>query len=286
MGARSVVCAALALTVLALGVAGCGGGGSSSPTGASGASGATGAQGRAGSPVVVYFAPAAGGRANQIGRTLLKAGRISLIGNTLASTFELPETVKIHGVNGFGGGPFFNPKNNTITFQYGFANLVFETLAQLHPEWSRYRLGQAVGAVNAFILEHEFAHALVSIYNLPVLGREEDAADDLATLLLLQVPGQGDQFVADSAEFWAALSGRQRTPTLSDYADVHSLDLQRALEMLCELAGSSKRGFREVARLNVLPASRLNGCPAEFKEKAKSFEQVLDPHLDHPLDLG
>jgi Putative metallopeptidase len=288
-GSRRFRSATAAAVLVALAVAGCGGGSdessssstTSAATGASGVAGATGEQGTGVAPVEVSF-QAPRGSQNAFGAGLLKANKLSLIGNAFAQLFQVPETVKIEGVNGFGGGPFFNPKNNTITFQYGFVGLVYQTMSQLHPDWSQYRIGTAVGAVDSFIIAHEYTHALISIYNLPVLGREEDAADELGTLLLLRAQ-QGPKYVFDAAQFWATLSNRQAQPTLADYADVHSLDLQRSLDMLCELAGSSKDSYRGVASLRILPASRLQGCPAEYQQKVKSFEQVLGPHLQGSL---
>ena len=277
--------------VLAMVAAGCGGGDESSSsttssTGASGVAGATGEGGPVGAgDVEVTFAPPNGAQ-NKLGAGLLNAGgALEGLAQVLAETFELPEDLSVQGVNGFGPGPFFNPKDNSITEPYLFSTIVYKTLGQLHPEWTQYRLGQGVGAVNSFIFEHEFAHALIDIYDLPVLGREEDAADDLAVLLLLPSK-QGDQFVSDAAAFWAALSDRQRVPRLSDYADVHSFDLQRAFTMLCLLAGSTPENYQTVQAMGALPNARLAGCRAEFKQKAKSYEDVLEPHVQGDLDFG
>ena len=281
---------ALALAAMLVGlVAGCGGDDETSSTGASGASGVAGATGEGGpvgaGEVDVTFEDAQGGQ-NALGKKLLNAGgALTGLAETLSTTFELPEDLTVQGVNGFGPGPFYNPKDKSITYPYLFSTLVYQTLTQLNPNWSQYRLGQGVGAVNSMVFEHEFAHSLIDIYDLPVLGREEDAADDLAVLLLIPAKG-GAQFVSDAASFWAALSDRQRVPQLSDYADVHSFDLQRAFSMLCLLAGSSPENFQLVQNMNVLPASRLAGCRAEFKQKADSYEDVLDPHVSAPLNLG
>lgn len=283
-----VICA------IALFVAGCGGDSDGSETSASstasastvaaGASGASGASGPTVGAVQVNFQPPRGGD-NALGATLLKAVGVENLIGSFSGAFQVPGELSVDGVNGFGGGPFYNPRNQSITFQYGFSGLIFQTLRRLHPEWTAHRLGEGVGAVESFILAHEFTHALIDVYDLPVLGREEDAADDLATLILIKAQN-GDQFVSDSAQFWAALSRRQRVPTLSDYADVHSLDLQRAFEMMCELAGSSQQTFTEVRRLRVLPGARLARCPAEYQQKVESFEQVLEPHVQGRLDLS
>lgn len=285
---RFAIGAAVA-AVVALIATGCGGdGGTTDTTGASGASGVAGATGEggavgAGEVDVSFEAPQ--GAENQLGAKLLRAGGPGNLANVLSETFELPDDLAVRGVNGFGPGPFYNPRDKSITYPYLFSTLVFQTLNQLHPEWSQYRLGQGVGAVNSMVFEHEFAHALIDAYDLPVLGREEDAADDLAVLLLIPANG-GSQFVSDSAQFWAALADRQRVPQLSDYADVHSFDLQRAFSMLCLLAGSSKEHFQEVAAMRVLPDSRLATCRSEFQQKAQSYEDVLEPHVQGELDFG
>ena len=286
---RSALGVALAISI-ALIAAGCGGDSeettSATDTGASGVAGATGEGGPVGAGEVdVTFEDAQGGQ-NALGKKLLNAGgAMSNLANVLSETFELPDDLAVRGVNGFGPGPYYDPRDKSITYPYLFSTLVYNTLGQLNPNWSQYRLGQGVGAVNSMIFEHEFAHALIDIYDLPVLGREEDAADDLAVLLLIPAEG-GDQFITDSASFWAALSDRQRVPQLSDYADVHSFDLQRAFSMLCLLAGSSPENFATVQAMGVLPNSRLAGCRAEFKQKAQSYEDVLDEHVQGELDLG
>ncbi len=279
---------ALAIVVAVI-AAGCGGDSETTATDTTGATGTAGATGEGGpvgaGEVAVTFATPKPGE-NKLGHALLDAGgSLEGLAEILAETFELPEDLAVQGVNGFGPGPFYNPKDKSITYPYLFSALVYNTLGQINPNWSQYRLGQGVGAVNSFIFEHEFAHALIDIYDLPVLGREEDAADDLAVLLLIPAKG-GDQFITDSASFWAALSDRQSVPQLSDYADVHSFDLQRAFSMLCLLAGSSPENFQTVQAMGVLPNSRLASCRSEFQQKAQSYEDVLEPHVQGDLDFG
>lgn len=222
---------------------------------------------------------------NALGAKLLQANKLDLIGNALANTFELPKTLKVRAVNGFGRGPFYNPKDNSITFQYGFAALVFQTVAQSNPGMSQYEIGTNVGAIDSFILEHEFGHALIANFKLPVLGSEEDAADTIATILLLKA-SSGARYAADAAKFWADFSGRQNPPQVADYADVHSLDLQRAFDIMCDVAGSSKTSFRNVAKLQVLPSGRLSSCPHQYQQAVDSITAELQPHLQGSLNLA
>ena len=249
----------VAVVAAALGLAACGSSSSStSASGASGASGTSGEQGATSNISTTFAKPTS--KEDAIGATFLKEGGIAGLAQILGSTFEIPKHITVDAVNGLDGGPHYDPSNNTITFQYGFAALIFETLRQNNPDWSNHKLGFATGAVIAFILEHEFTHALIHVYNLPVLGKEEDAADTLATLLLLKSP-QGDKLALGAAEFWADFSGRQNPPAIADYADAHSLDLQRAYSIICDIAGSNQERYNEINQAGHPPQRRHQELP-------------------------
>jgi hypothetical protein len=300
---RRLVLVSLLISALALAVAGCGGGSSSTSssstsnsTSSTAAAADTGSEssaetettadapssGGAGEIKTVWQKPR--GEENQIGYELLKASETRYLAKSLASAFELPNTLTIKGVNGFGGGPFYNPEDNSITLPYEFATVVLGVIAQSDPEESEYEWGEAVGAVDSFILAHEFGHALIHNFELPVLGREEDAADGVATALLL-LASEGSVYAADAAEFWLNFSGRQNPPQLAEYADNHSFDRQRADNILCWIGGAEEELLVAFVENEVLPESRAVSCPGEWELLRRSVEQVLEPHLEHPLDL-
>jgi Putative metallopeptidase len=296
---RRLALVSLLISALALAVAGCGGGSSSSSTSStsstdSAAQTGSGSGGETettadssssegtGEIKTVWQKPR--GEENQIGYELLKASETRYLAKSLASAFELPNTLTIKGVNGFGGGPFYNPEDNSITLPYEFATVVLGVVAQSEPEESEYEWGEAVGAVDSFILAHEFGHALIHNFELPVLGREEDAADGIATALLL-LASEGSVYAADAAEFWINFSGRQNPPQLAEYADNHSFDRQRADNILCWIGGAEEELLVAFVENEVLPESRAVSCPGEWELLRRSVEQVMEPHLEHPLDL-
>jgi Putative metallopeptidase len=291
----------LLISALALAVAGCGGGSSSSSSssGSSTSSTASAAETGSGSTgetkttadsssegtgeiKAVWQKPR--GEENKVGYELLKASETRYLAKSLASAFELPNSLTIKGVNGFGGGPFYNPEDNSITLPYEFTTVVLGVIAQSDPEESQYEWGEAVGAVDSFILAHEFAHALIHNFELPVLGREEDAADGVATALLL-LASEGSVYAADAAEFWINFSGRQNPPQLAEYADNHSFDRQRADNILCWIGGAEEELLVAFVENEVLPESRAVSCPGEWELLRRSVEQVMEPHLEHPLNL-
>jgi hypothetical protein len=261
--------------------AGCGGSDSTSTGGGGSDSTSTGggvedSSSRTGQVRVVWQEPES--EEDKIGYELLQAAETEGVATELAEEFELPHPLLVRGVNGYGEGPFYLGEDNSITLPYGFAALVLEVLAEAEPENSEAELEEQANGVNSFILAHEFAHALIENFELPVLGKEEDAADSISTALLLEVPG-GDEYAADAALFWAGLSGEQESHSVAEYADSHSLDIQRAYNILCWVAGSSEASYEEVAELEVLPASRLETCPDEYEQLVTSVERELEPHL-------
>lgn len=277
-GARfSGVVAFLAVPVALLFAAGCGGSGSSSATDSTKDSNSDSGEVR-----VAWQEPET--EEDAFGYELLTAGETEEVAASLAEAFELPNPLLVRGVNGIGSGPFYDPEDNSITLPYGFAALAFEVEADSNPELGPEELGEQAGAINSFILAHEFAHALIANFELPVLGKEEDAADSIATAVLLEVP-EGDTYAADAAAFWADFSGRQEPPAVADFADAHALDLQRAFAILCWVAGSSRASYEEVAELEALPEPRLESCPGEYEQLVSSIEQELKPHLKNGVTL-
>jgi hypothetical protein len=291
----------LLISALAVAVVGCGGGSSpssssSSSSTSSTASAAETGSGSSGETETTADSSSSGtgeikavwqkprGEENKVGYELLKASETRYLAKSLASAFELPNTLTIKGVNGFGGGPFYNPEDNSITLPYEFTTVVLGVIAQADPEESQYEWGEAVGAVDSFILAHEFAHALIHNFELPVLGREEDAADGVATALLL-LASEGSVYAADAAEFWLNFSGRQNPPQLAEYADNHSFDRQRADNILCWIGGAEEELLVAFVENEVLPESRAVSCPGEWELLRRSVEQVMEPHLEHPLNL-
>jgi Putative metallopeptidase len=224
------------------------------------------------------------GEENVAGYELLKASETRSLAKSLATAFELPNPLLIKGVNGFGGGPFYNPEDNSITLPYEFPAVVFNVIVQSNPEGTPTEWGEAAGAVNSFILAHEFGHALIHNFELPVLGREEDAADGIATVVLLKAE-EGALYAIDAAEFWEAFSGRQDPPDLAEYADNHSFDRQRADNILCWVAGSDEGILEAFLENEILPEDRLAACPGEWNLLRSSAEQVLDPHLVNGANL-
>lgn len=128
-----------------------------------------------------------------------------------------------------------------------------------------------------FVLYHEVGHLLIDQLDLPVLGREEDAADNMATWTLLSKhTKEADQALADSARGWL-LSGvvYDSGGDESDYAAAHSLDKQRSYQIVCLMVGSDDNAFDPIATQYALDVDRRDSCGAEYDLTRRSFEGLL-----------
>jgi len=128
-----------------------------------------------------------------------------------------------------------------------------------------------------FTLYHEVAHLLIDKLNLPVLGREEDAADNIATWILLQkkTPDANDTLV-DAARGWR-LTGDSfnNVFTDDDYASGYSPERQRSLQIVCMMVGADGAAFREVANYYQIHAARQDTCFYDYDMLDRSMRGLL-----------
>lgn len=137
-----------------------------------------------------------------------------------------------------------------------------------------------------FVLAHETGHALISVFEIPVIGREEDAADALATVVALKMGNSfADRVVVNAARGWFLGDQRDKkegVPTA--FYDEHGLDLQRAYYIVCLMVGGARDKFTGLANEVKLPKERQNTCQFDFSNASWSWEEVLKPHMRKPED--
>ena len=121
---------------------------------------------------------------------------------------------------------------------------------------------------------HELGHALFDILNIPVFGREEDAADQFSAFLMLQFGKDVARVTIRGAAFTYLTSKNPRTRT--EFADEHGAPAQRFFNYICLAYGGEPDAFREYVDRGVLPKARAEQCPREYRAGAPRVRQ------DHP----
>jgi len=135
-----------------------------------------------------------------------------------------------------------------------------------------------------FALLHETAHGLISDLGLPVLGREEDAADAFATVTMLEMKNDfTHRTLVNAAKGWLISGRRDRErgePVV--YYDVHGLDFQRAYNIICLMVGSDPDEFDDLANEVNLPEERRGTCQGDYSNASWSWNKALAPYLRSP----
>mgnify|MGYP000420098704 CR=1 FL=1 len=149
-------------------------------------------------------------------------------------------------------------------------------------------LKQFVRGTLRFVLLHELGHGFVDLYQIPVLGREEDAADRFATWWL-SPDGNEDGTDAIAAIEWWMASGKFSGATREELAwwGEHSIDEQRGYQIACLLYGSDPETMGPLAGRLGVPQERRETCIPEAQQNAASWSAYLSgqaTQLIHQLD--
>lgn len=208
---------------------------------------------------------------------------------TLLSPFRLPRslTFRTTGCDGEVNAWF---EGDAVTICYEYVEYVMESAAsRRRPEWVTEHHAISGALMDVFL--HEGAHALFAYLDIPLLGREEDAADQVAAYMLLSLGRQDTpQLVAGIVYIYLNEAGIRDFPSLrrkrlkivdhKHYADVHSTPLQRMFNTLCLAYGASPELFGPAIQRGALPADRAEGCADEFTQVDRAFRRLILPHID------
>ncbi|MBV9558186.1 MAG: hypothetical protein JO254_14040 [Pseudolabrys sp.] len=141
--------------------------------------------------------------------------------------------------------------------------------------------GLLVGATLDLFL-HETGHALFDMLELPVFGREEDAADQFSAYTMLQFPrDEARQLILGVALILSKEDeDDQQKPfnRFNRYGGEHSLPAQRYYNYLCLAYGFDPQLFATEGAL--LPSWRAKNCSEEYAQVKRAYEQLVLPHIN------
>jgi hypothetical protein len=131
---------------------------------------------------------------------------------------------------------------------------------------------------------HEFAHALFDYLDIPILGREEDAADQVSAYIYLNF-GKDEARRLIMGTVYAYMLEVQDTdaPSMEEFADEHSTSEQRAFNLLCIAYGADPELFEDISTLGGLPQDRVDICEEEYELISFAYQTLIGPHIDPEL---
>ena len=143
------------------------------------------------------------------------------------------------------------------------------------PAVSQVPLPHFVRANATHTLYHELAHALIDQFSIPVLGQEEDAADNFATLeIARRFEGDAKPMLADVAAAWLMLDADLDRDDL-DYQGPHDLDAQRAYRAVCMYFGLAPSKRRDIADWADIPRDLRDVCTETALMTRDSWERAI-----------
>jgi hypothetical protein len=150
------------------------------------------------------------------------------------------------------------------------------------------QLGELVVGSMLFILYHELGHAYIDQLQLPVVGPEEDVADEFAIFILAQVAKEGEAFgsraLLAAAESWRLMwlevePLMRQEPEKFPFWDEHNLDIKRFYNIVCLLYGSDPASFWPLLGQTGVPVERGRKCEDEYNQKWAAWQKLMEPHV-------
>jgi hypothetical protein len=183
---------------------------------------------------------------------------------------------------------------NKVTISYrecGTANAFYypssHSIEICHELWDKRRrlytrsgmpkdqIDQRLRAALTFSFFHEFGHALHDELDLPLLGREEDAVDDIATIFMLRL-GVGD--AAQAAAVGHHLRSQQPNYQITAW-DEHAGGAQRGYAIGCLLYGADPERYAPTLTVMNIPAPQMMRCKKDYQMRVKAWNTLFKPHM-------
>jgi Putative metallopeptidase len=174
----------------------------------------------------------------------------------------------------------------TVTICYEFLQHILESLPNETTPEGITRADAAVGQF-LWVALHEVGHAAFDIFDVPIFGSVEDAADNFATYILLQFgKNQARRLIVGAAWAWRAYLGDyKRNPVvplrLAAFASDHGLPQERYYNLLCLAVGAQHEVFADLEAY--LPTTRAQHCVFEYQRLVHAFGTAITPHIDREM---
>jgi len=205
--------------------------------------------------------------------------------------FQLPEDLYIKTLDCEGKpNTYFDHEEDrpTVKLCYEYWKALYDKLPK-KPTSAGITPGEVIVGQFLFAAAHELGHALFEIYNIPILGRQEDAADQFATYFILQFGGERARRLILGAAysyrgFVKQITGDPKvTLPLVAFSSDHGQPEQRFYNLICIAYGYDPKVFAAAVDEKWLPTTRAKVCESEYRNLRYAVKTVIEPHIDQAL---
>lgn len=185
---------------------------------------------------------------------------------------------------------FYSSERKELILCYQMLDYLYKSYADSIPDPTE--LGEKIGNVLSFIYFHEIGHAMIDLLDIPLTGKEEDAADYFSFYFLAsnEVP-EGVKATMEGANFflqsyqkmvsdtsYQRLKKEGKEPELP-FWDEHSLDMQRFYTIASLIYGSNPEKYDYFIKSGYLGNRRPAIAIAEYQKIKKGWDRVLKPYI-------
>lgn len=206
--------------------------------------------------VRVLYGPVENEEYAKLQEALQDAKVLEGIAADINGTFSLPADLSITFTECGVVNAFYDPVEQRVSMCYELIENFAEILAK-HIK-NEDQLDDAVVGATAFVFFHELGHALVHLLDLPITGKQEDAVDQLSTLILSDGSDEGEAAALQGALAFYS-EDQDEDSKIDDLAfwGQHSLTQQRFYNIVCWVYGQNERKYTHLVER--LAAGRESG---------------------------
>lgn len=173
-------------------------------------------------------------------------------------------------------GPLFDPAINEIWIPGEFLEEIDQRFKSAKIATTAQERQDVIVDVFTHTLLHEVGHAIIAQFNIPTLGKEEDAVDNLATVFILDFLEDGDTIALHAADMFALEDEDIATFQSEDFWDEHSLDIQRYFTTLCHVYGALPDDNIDLVEAGELSEDKADSCIDEYAQISSDWLFVLE----------
>lgn len=213
-------------------------------------------------------------------REVFKANRVLEKFRDFFRIFRLPRRLgfKLAGCNGEVNA-WYEPDDGIVTVCYEYIHDLkqFAPKEGAHPDVTPE--DTIIGpTIDVFL--HEAGHALFDMLRIPILGREEDAADQFAAYAMLQLGDRVARRMIAGVAYMYASDAKRETVGTKAFADEHGLPAQRFFNLVCMAYGAKPTVFADAIEKKYLPKERAESCDDEYQQVAFALSRLMGPHMN------
>lgn len=213
------------------------------------------------------------------------------IAKTLNSTFKITKPFKITCKECGVVNAFYNSNTKELEICYE----IFEDIRKKYEKYTSNpdSLGTRIGYTFSFILYHEIGHALIDFFDIPLTGKEEDAADYFAFYILgSNDVDEGVSACLEGANFFKEMHNDMLSDTayqrinkegkaldVLPFWDEHSFNLQRYYSINSLLFGSNPDKYQDLYYDGKIGYRRPGNAIQEYQKIKRGWTKVLQNYI-------